>query len=79
MSSIAVETRIALLENQTKRMVADIESEKDNRVSIHSEIHQTMKQFDDRLRGIERLLYTGLGIIIAANVVLPFLVAYLMK
>lgn len=69
------EVRIAILETQMGRIVSDIESEKDTRARVNSEIMESLRAIDSAQRKTEKIIWSGLG----ALAVLQFALSVIFK
>ena len=62
------EVRLAVLEAQVARIVSDIESEKDTRSRVNSEIMSSLRAIDSAQRKTEKIIWFGVGMGITAVV-----------
>lgn len=55
--------RVAVLDEQIKRLVSDAESEKDTRRRVNADIFERFKVFEERLRKIDKSIWMATGAI----------------
>ena len=70
---IVLHERIAKMESQFERFIADAESEKRTRRIMIEELKNIAGRLDDRLRHVERFVYVALGGIAVIEFVSRFL------
>ena len=71
--SVAIHERVARVESQFERFIADAESEKRTRRVMIEELKSIANQLDARLRHVERFVYLSLGAIAVIEFVSRFL------
>lgn len=74
-----VHVRLSVLEIQAKRMQSDIESEKATRNRLYDDIARSLRKLDDRLRGVEKHVWMGVGVFVAVQVLLHFVAAWIQR
>lgn len=68
-----MEIRIAVLETQMGRIVSDIESEKETRARVNSDIMIALKEHSEAQSRTDKILYMGLGGLATLQFVLTLL------
>ena len=65
-----LEKSVLVLETQLERIVSDIESEKGTRARVSQSLFDSMSALDKRLRLVEKSIWIGFGLLLAAQVLL---------
>jgi hypothetical protein len=65
-----LEKSVLILETQVQRIVSDIESEKGTRTRANQNVLDLMDVLDKRLRWVEKSIWIGFGLLLAAQVLL---------
>lgn len=72
-----VHVRLSVLESQSKRMQSDIESEKATRNRLYDDIAHSLHNLDERLRGVEKHVWMGVGVFVAVQVLVQFVASWI--
>ena len=65
-----LEKSVLILETQIERIIADIESEKGTRSRATQSLFEAMETLDKRLRLVEKSIWVGFGLLLAAQLLL---------
>lgn len=71
--NVVIHERIARMESQFERFIADAESEKRTRRVMIEELKMMAGKLDERLRHVERFVYVALGGVAVIEFVSKFL------